>query len=98
MDEGENPTKYFLYLENRYYTYKTIPKLIKEESIEITDQKKNLLEIEKFYSTLYKANEETFDLNLNELTQSCLMYSLINFLIHKQNLEGEISKYLLHNL
>ena len=66
MDEGENPTKYFLYLENRYYTYKTIPKLIKEESIEITDQKKNLLEIEKFYSTLYKANEETFDLNLNE--------------------------------
>ena len=70
MDEGENPTKYFLYLENRYYTYKTIPKLIKEESIEITDQKNILLEIEKFYSTLYstlyKANEETFDLNLNE--------------------------------
>ena len=100
MDEGEKPTKYFLNLENRHYTNKTIPKLIKEESIEITDQKNILLEIEKFYSTLYKANEETFDLNLNELTQSCLMYSLINFLIHKlrKNLEGEISKYLLHNL
>mgnify|MGYP003691527313 CR=1 FL=1 len=50
MDEGEKPTKYFLNLENRHYTNKTIPKLIKEESIEITDQKNILLEIEKFYS------------------------------------------------
>ena len=51
MNEGEKPK---------------FPKLIKEESMEVTDQKNILLEIEKFYSILYKANAETFDLNLNE--------------------------------
>ena len=64
MDEGEKHTKYFLNLENKNYTNKTFPKLIKEESIDITDQKYILLEIKKFYSTLYKANKMTFDLNL----------------------------------
>ena len=45
LDEGEKSTKYFLNLENRHYTNKTIPKMIKEESIEITDQKNIILEI-----------------------------------------------------
>ena len=45
MDEGEKSTKYFLNLENRHYTNKTILKMIKEESIEITDQKNIILEI-----------------------------------------------------
>ena len=30
MDEGENPTNYFLNFENRHYTNKTIPKIIKK--------------------------------------------------------------------
>ena len=33
-EEGEKPTNYFLNLENRHYTNKIIPKLIKEENQE----------------------------------------------------------------
>lgn len=41
VDEEEKPTNYFLNLENRHYTNKIIPKLIKEEENlkEITNQR-----------------------------------------------------------
>ena len=89
MDEWEKPTKYFLNLEKRHYKNKTIPKMIKEETIEITDQKNILLEIEKFYSTFYNANEEIFYLNLNEHMSDVVTDKLTD--TRKKNLEGEIS-------
>ena len=40
VEEGEKPKSYFLNLENRHFTNKIIPKLIKigSKEIEITDQ------------------------------------------------------------
>ena len=67
-EEGEKPTNYFLNLENRHYTNKIIPKLIKDENQEeIVNQKAILNEIEQFYRKLYDANDEHNDYNLNEI-------------------------------
>ena len=67
-EEGEKPTNYFLNLENRHYTNKIIPKLIKEENQEeIVNQIAILNEIEQFYRKLYDANDKHNDYNLNEI-------------------------------
>ena len=67
-EEEEKPTNYFLNLENRHYTNKIIPKLIKEENQEeIVNQIAILNEIEQFYRKLYDANDKHNDYNLNEI-------------------------------
>ena len=86
MDEGEKSTKYFLHLENRHYTNKTIPKMIKEESIEITDQKNIILEI--FWKST-RLMKRFFYLNLNEHMSYVIIDKLTDR--RKKNLEGEIS-------
>ena len=55
VEECEEPTRYFLNLENRDFTNKIIPKLIKTGSkeIEITDQNETLTEVELFNKTLF---------------------------------------------
>ena len=68
-DEGEKPTKYFLNLENRHYTNKIIPKLIKDEesSDEIINQEAILTEIETFYKNLYEQKDENVEFEFKDI-------------------------------
>ena len=89
-EEGEKPTNYFLNLENRHYTNKIIPKLIKEENQEeIVNQIAILNEIEQFYRKLYDANDKHNDYNLNEILIDPMIKKLADF--EKDDLEGQIS-------
>jgi hypothetical protein len=64
----DQPTKSFLNLENRYFTNKIIPTLIKEnDNEEVTVQQEILLEIEKYYRSLYQNRNEQCDFDLNEM-------------------------------
>ena len=60
--EGEKNTRYFLALEKRNYTAKTLTKLKIGENV-ITNQTEILLELQKFYEVLYTSNLEiTFNI------------------------------------
>lgn len=68
ISEGEKPTNYFLNLENRHFTNKIVPKLLKEDSTdEITSQNNILLEIENYYKNLYQSRNDLCDFNLDEI-------------------------------
>lgn len=67
QDLGEKPTKYFLNLENRNYTNKTISKLIDEDGKEYTETK-DILNLQKdFYKKLYSKNEDLNEENIEML-------------------------------
>ena len=58
QDLGEKPTEYFLNLESRNYTSKTINKLIDEDDKEYRESN-DILNLQKeFYKKLYSKNEE----------------------------------------
>ena len=96
VEDGEKPTSYFLNLENRHFTNKIIPKLIKSGSneIEITDQNEILTEVELFYKTLYSNSTYTNNANIDdndyvELKADPNGSKLNN--IQAKNLEGKIT-------
>ena len=60
ITRGEKSTKYFLNLEKRHYTNKSIPKLVLEDATEITDQKDIIREQKRFYEKLYTSRETQF--------------------------------------
>ena len=67
-EEGEKPTNYFLNLENRHYTNKIIPKLIKEENQkEIVNQKAILNELEHFIERFMMLTTNIMTISLNEI-------------------------------
>ena len=53
-EKGEKSSKYFLNLESHKKAKSSVPKVFNKGGILITDPKKILQEIEKFYSDLYK--------------------------------------------
>ena len=57
VKEGEKNTKYFFALEKRNYGLKTMKRLQTDHGI-VTEQNEILKEQEKFYKTLYTANED----------------------------------------
>ena len=59
IENGEKPTKYFCNLEKRNYINKNITKIIRNDGIEIIDQKEILHEIQYFYKDLY-SNKDIF--------------------------------------
>ena len=66
VEQGEKPSRYFLALENRNFTSKIIPKLIKSDGTVTTDQQEIISETETFYKDLYTedSNIENVDLNI----------------------------------
>lgn len=60
INEGKNPTNYFLNLENHHYTSKIIPKILlseNNEQIEIVKQEDSLNELENFYKKKIVCND-----------------------------------------
>ena len=55
-EKGEKSNKYFLNLENHRKTKSSIRKGFNDEGTLVTDPKKVLLEIEKYYSNLSKSD------------------------------------------
>lgn len=89
VDEGEKPTKYFCSLEKRNYINKNVTKLVDSNNTVITDQKAILDEIKKYYSNLYKQDDNLENVDLNDLTTSYNIPKLNN--VERNNLEEEIS-------
>jgi hypothetical protein len=54
-EEGEKCSKFFLNLENRHFTERSIPTLLTEEGEEIKSQKEITQEMVNFYAKLYKS-------------------------------------------
>lgn len=65
--EGERSTKFFLNLENKHYTEKTIKKLVTEQGREVTKVDEIMNEQVKFYENLYKNKNKTVDLEKEQL-------------------------------
>lgn len=59
LDSGEKPSKYFLNLENRNYTNKLIPKIIRDSGEEIFKQDEILKEQRAYYENLYSDKNRT---------------------------------------
>lgn len=57
IESGEKPTQFFLNLENKNYTNKTIPKIVLENGEEIVSQEKILQTQKDFYAKLYSKND-----------------------------------------
>lgn len=55
-ESGEKNSKYFLNLEKRNYTNKTIKELTKEDGTRVTDPKEILNQQKDFYEKLYQSN------------------------------------------
>ena len=53
-EKGEKSNKYFLNLESHKKANSSVRKVLNEDGVLVTDPKKVLYEIEKFYSNLYK--------------------------------------------
>ena len=89
--EGEKPTKYFLNLENRNFTTKIIPKIVKENGEEIYNQDDILYEISNFYKHLYSTSDSVVqdDYDLNEYLKNIEVPKLSD--LQAQKLEGQIT-------
>ncbi|KAL9967827.1 hypothetical protein ACROYT_G026124 [Oculina patagonica] len=55
-EKGEKSNKYFLNLKSHKKAKSSVRKVLNEDGVLVTDPKKVLYEIEKFYSNLYKAD------------------------------------------
>ena len=58
LEEGEKPTNYFLNLENRNFTSKTIPKVEKENGDVVSKQEEILKEAKLFYEKIYTIDKD----------------------------------------
>ena len=68
IEEGERPSKYFCSLEKRNFINKNITKIINNDNKTITDQEDILYEVENFYKTLYKSQDDNLeDIDLNSI-------------------------------
>ncbi len=68
IEEGEKPTSYFFNLENRNFTSKIIPKIVKDNGDIIDKQDDILHEIKLFYQQLYSCKDHDPE-NYNDLEQ-----------------------------
>ena len=59
LDHGEQPSKYFLNLENKNRVNKNISEIKTNDNTIINDQHKILVELKNFYQDLYKDQQET---------------------------------------
>ena len=89
--EGEKPSKYFLNLENRNFTNKIIPKIVKDNGEEICNQNEILEEIQNFYKTLYSKSEKSVhnNVDLNEYLKNIDVPKLSK--LEAESLEGHIT-------
>ena len=55
--ESEKPSRYFCSLEKRYYTEKTIKKLVTDDGNILSDQKEILAEVKHFYQDLFRSRD-----------------------------------------
>ena len=53
IQEGENPTKYFLSLENLYFISKIMLKLFTKNNVKLSAQEDIINETKPFYQNLY---------------------------------------------
>ncbi|KAK3094416.1 hypothetical protein FSP39_001524 [Pinctada imbricata] len=68
IEDGEKPTKYFCGLEKRNFINKTVTRIVKDDSKEITEQSEILKEIRTFYKNLYDNRDDSLDdVNLYQL-------------------------------
>jgi hypothetical protein len=63
-EEGEKPSIFFIYLETKKFTHKTIPKLVNESGNVITDQNQILQEAKTYYENLYSKRDTVSNINL----------------------------------
>ena len=67
-EEGEKPSFFFINLEAKHFTNKTIPKLVNESGNVITDQNQILQEAKIYYENLYSKRDTVSNINLkNEI-------------------------------
>ena len=81
VDEGEKPSKYFLNLESRNYTNKTIQRVDLGNGNIIVEQGQILKEIQQFYENLYASHEENIE---DKLLTDVLKNSVCNKLTDSQ--------------
>ena len=89
VDQGEKPTKYFCAMENRNYTSKCIPNLIKTDGSKTESESEIVEETKLYYKNLYTERKVT-EINL----ENCLNLNDKSKLTHEQKikLEGNITK------
>ena len=68
LQQGEKPSKYLSALESKNFVEKTIKKVTLENGQTITGQEEILLELQKYYSSLFESKDSFLDdVKLNDL-------------------------------
>ena len=88
-EEGEKSSIFFINLETKMFTNKTIPKLVNESGNVITDQNKILQEAKTYYENLYSKRDTVSNINLKNEIPYTDVPTLSDEI--KDNLEGEIA-------
>ena len=92
MEDGEKPTKYFLSLEKRHYTNKTIVEIVTDSGEIIADQTDILKQVKAFYADLYRSRDLELDsVDLARLFQDENVPKLSD--VDKNKLDEPITKH-----
>ena len=88
VEEGEKPSRYFCDMENRHFTSKMMPKLVRTNGTIASDINEIKEETRAFYKRLYSAREVQ-DVDINTLFNINEIPRLDTF--HSDKLEGDIT-------
>jgi hypothetical protein len=88
-EEGEKSSIFFINLETKMFTNKTIPKLVNESGNVITDQNQIFQEAKIYYENLYSKRDTVSNINLKNEIPYTDIPTLSDEI--KDNLEGEIT-------
>jgi hypothetical protein len=88
-EEGEKPSIFFIYLETKHFTHKTIPKLVNASGNVVTDQNQIFQEAKIYYENLYSKRDTVSNINLKNEIPYTAIPTLSDEI--KNNLEGEIA-------
>ena len=88
VEEGEKPSRYFCNMENRHFTSKMMPKLVRTNGTIASDINEIKEETRAFYKRLYSAREVQ-DVDINALFNINEIPRLDTF--HSDKLEGDIT-------
>jgi hypothetical protein len=86
---GEKPSIFYINLETKFCTNKTIPKLVNESGNVITDQNQILQEAKTYNENLYSKRDTVSNINLKNEIPYTGIPTLSDEI--KDNLEGEIT-------
>ena len=91
LAQGEKPSSYFCSLENKHFIEKTVNFFLKSDGTYVTEQKQILIELRKFYTSLF-ANRDTQlqDTDLNQLLSDYVTRTLDP--TEAEELEGKITE------